>query len=126
MPAIVVMQGKEKGLFLPLGKRAAIIGRDPGAQLQLGDGTVSRKHLQIRFDAERNCYLATDMRSGNGSFVNGNRIFDEVRLRGGDEIRLGDSQLLFTDDVPTDHANAMEILRSAGERERSTIVRSSN
>jgi len=122
MAAIVVMEGRDKGLFLPLGKRSAVIGRDPGAQLQLNDATASRKHLQVRLCSDMNRYLATDLRSGNGTYVNNNRIDGEVALRHGDEIRVGQSVLMFSDEVPADRANALEILRSVAERERATMM----
>jgi hypothetical protein len=52
---------------------------------------VSRLHLSIRYDAEHNTVLVSDLGSANGSFINGQRIAPkEVRvLRHGDELRLG-------------------------------------
>lgn len=126
MAAILVMDGSDKGLFLPLGKRPAVVGRDPGAELQLADGTVSRKHFQVRFSADDNGYIATDLRSGNGTHVNRVRISDEVLLKHGDEIAVGKSILMFSNEVPADRANALEIMRSVSERDRETMARSSD
>jgi hypothetical protein len=58
---------------------------------QAADLGVSRLHLSIRFDAEHNTVLVSDLGSANGSFINGQRIAPkEVRiLRHGDELRLG-------------------------------------
>lgn len=58
---------------------------------QGADLGVSRLHVSIRFDAEHNTLLISDLGSANGSFINGQRIAPkEVRvLRHGDELRLG-------------------------------------
>jgi hypothetical protein len=63
---------------------------------QASDLGVSRLHLSIRFDAEHQAVLVSDLGSANGSFINGQRMMPkEVRvLRHGDELRLGKLVLL--------------------------------
>src|ERR1700693_2989043 len=51
------------------------------------DPTVSRVHCVLERVASRWC--VRDLSSRNGTFVNGERIWSEVPLRGGDEIRVG-------------------------------------
>src|SRR5260221_2091183 len=57
------------------------------------DSTVSRLHAVIE------CYptgfCVRDLGSANGTFVNGEPVRGETRLRTGDELRLGDSRLTF-------------------------------
>lgn len=68
------------------------IGRDPRNDLVLFDKKVSRHHAQIRL--ERGWPVIYDLRSTNGTFVNGQQITQQV-LRDGDEIRVGDTRLMF-------------------------------
>ncbi|MEQ8850700.1 MAG: FHA domain-containing protein [Phycisphaerales bacterium] len=121
MPSVIIRSGKQEGMYLPLGKRASVIGRHEAANMQLDDDGVSRKHVQIRFDLKTNQFFATDMRSRNGTFVRGRRIEEEVVLRDGDEIVVGTTSLIFTEETPQDMANALEVLKRVGERSRGTL-----
>jgi pSer/pThr/pTyr-binding forkhead associated (FHA) protein len=124
MGAIIVSTGPQQGLFLPLGRKTSVIGRDEAAALQIEDDQVSRKHLQIRFDTATNSYTVLDMKSSNGTMLNGRPINGDTPLKDGDELTLGKSAvLLFTMDVPADKPNAMEVLKKVGERRRNTMVR---
>jgi pSer/pThr/pTyr-binding forkhead associated (FHA) protein len=123
MAAIIVGPGEQEGLYLPLGKKTSVIGRDESLPLQVQDEQASRRHVQIRFEAARNSYIATDMKSANGTLINGRPLIGEIELRDGDELRIGMTTLLFTTTMPKDKANAMEVFKAAGQRHRSTIVR---
>lgn len=68
------------------------IGRDPRNELVLSDDRVSRNHAQIRQEAGG--YVIYDQGSTNGTFVNGQQVASQV-LRDGDEIRIGDTRLIF-------------------------------
>lgn len=63
------------------------IGRDPGNDIVLPSPNVSRFHAQIEKVGQR--YRVTDLRSSNGTFVNGERIDKEVWLKPDDSIRIG-------------------------------------
>ncbi|MCA9311754.1 MAG: FHA domain-containing protein [Phycisphaerales bacterium] len=121
MPSIIVRNGAQEGLYLPLGKGTKVIGRHEASSLQIDDEGVSRRHVQIRFEPKTLEFYATDMKSRNGTFVRGRRIDDEVRLSEGDEIIIGSTTLVFTEGTPTDKANALEVLKQVGERGRSTL-----
>lgn len=70
------------------------VGRGPAADLQLGDEEVSRLHAQLEPIGEA-WVLADDGLSRNGSYVNGERVEGRRRLRDGDTLRFGDSEVLF-------------------------------
>ena len=57
------------------------------------DPSVSRLHAVI--ERYPTGFSVRDLGSANGTFVNGERVMGERRLRTGDEIRLGDSRLVF-------------------------------
>ena len=123
MGALIVSTGSQQGLFLQLGQRISVIGRDEAASLQVEDDQVSRKHIQVRFDAATKSYTAIDMKSSNGTLLNGRPLTVDTPLKDGDELTLGKTVLLFTNDIPKDKPNAMEVLKKAGERRRNTLVR---
>jgi DNA-binding CsgD family transcriptional regulator len=61
------------------------------------DPTASRLHAVLeRFPA---AWCVTDLGSSNGTWVNGERIWSAHRLRHGDEIRVGQTRLIFRDPV---------------------------
>ena len=55
------------------------LGRSRANAIALTDGKVSRNHA--RLDPVRSTYILTDLGSANGTFVNGVRITQPVRLR---------------------------------------------
>lgn len=60
-----------------------------------GDPTASHLHAVLeRFAAG---WCVTDLGSSNGTWVNGERIWSSHRLRHGDEIRVGQTRLIFRD-----------------------------
>jgi pSer/pThr/pTyr-binding forkhead associated (FHA) protein len=64
------------------------IGQTPANDVALSfDHTVSRVHAVLELVASRWC--VRDLSSRNGTFVNGERIFNERPLHDGDEIRVG-------------------------------------
>ncbi len=120
MASLIVTNGKHEGDYYPLGHRTNVIGRDEALPIQILDNMVSRKHLQVRFDASTNKYLAYDMRSRNGVYINNRKIEGEVALRDGDVILVGLTSLLFTDQDFKDKESALQHYKKVGERMRVT------
>ena len=67
-----------------------VVGRKRPADLALPDQGVSSTHCE--FLVEDGWFIVRDLESGNGTFVNERRI-SEARLRDGDVVRLGGSNL---------------------------------
>lgn len=120
MASILVTMGKQEGDFWPLGQRTTVIGRGETLPVQILDDLVSRQHLQIRFDKDQDKYLALDMKSSNGVYINNSKITDETQLADGDSISIGQTVLLFTDKDFEDRASAMNHFKKVGERMRTT------
>lgn len=76
----------------PVDKDMAI-GRGNQNNIIIKDPHISKRHLKLVKD-EGNYYLE-DLDSSNGTFVNGDKIMDVVKLRNGDRIRLGQVEFLF-------------------------------
>ena len=76
--------------------------------------------MQVRFDQNTNRYLAYDMKSRNGVYVNNRKIEDETPLKDGDIILIGFTSLLFTDKDFKDKDSALQHYKKVGERMRVT------
>ena len=95
-PRLVVVRSPT----LPPGKQHALdsasltVGRSPDNDIELqGDGFASARHA--RFEPRRDGVWLADMGSTNGTFVNGARIAEARRLRNGDIVRVGETDLRF-------------------------------
>lgn len=80
-----------KALSAPLGgqyfslKDSMVVGRDDASDIKLPYGYISRKHLKLVLS--KDLLLVQDLKSSNGTYVNGERIVSS-ELRNGDELRL--------------------------------------
>jgi pSer/pThr/pTyr-binding forkhead associated (FHA) protein len=86
------------------------------------DPTASHLHAVLeRFPAG---WCVTDLGSSNGTWVNGERIWSSHRLRHGDEIRLGQTRLIFRDPVSAggSETEAEDAPPSLTARERDVLV----
>ena len=120
MASLVLISGQRQGDAYPLGHRTNVVGRQESLPIQIVDASVSRKHVQIRFDRDADQYYALDMHSTNGVFVNGRRITAETVLADQDRIQIGRTTVLFTlsnidGDTRTSHQ-----FKKRGERARRT------
>ena len=122
MASIIVTSGKQRGDYYPLGHRTNVIGRDEAVPIQILDEHISRKHMQIRFDKDKGCYYALDMKSKHGVFINGGKINNETTLADSDTIRIGRTTLLFTDKNFNDRESALSHFKKVGERRHTTCI----
>ncbi|MCF7975107.1 MAG: FHA domain-containing protein [Phycisphaerae bacterium] len=116
MASLIVTTGQQEGHFYPLGRRTNVIGRDEALTVQILDKMISRKHMQIRYDQGTAKYLALDMKSSNGVYVNNQKITGEVQLSDGDVISIGITKLLFTDKDFDSQDSALRHYKKVGER----------
>jgi hypothetical protein len=123
MASIIITSGDQKGEFLPRGRRTSVIGRGENLPLGILDDLVSRKHLRIRFDESTNRYHAEDMGSRHGTLINRRRITNETALTEGDEILMGETNLLFTQNDFNDRESALMHYKKVGERSRPTRIK---
>ncbi|MBW4561931.1 MAG: FHA domain-containing protein [Mojavia pulchra JT2-VF2] len=64
------------------------IGRDCSSGIYVADKYLSPRHAAIQYINNQGFYLI-DFNSTNGSFVNGEPIYQAIKLNDGDRIRLG-------------------------------------
>ncbi|MCZ7605224.1 MAG: FHA domain-containing protein [Planctomycetota bacterium] len=65
-------------------RNSVMIGREPPSDLVYQIPTISKRHFQIRKEAD--AFMIEDMRSTNGTYLNGLPVHEPVPLRDGDEI----------------------------------------
>jgi uncharacterized protein involved in exopolysaccharide biosynthesis len=90
---LVVVDGEEPGRAYVLGRLDRTLGRSPAADIQVDEAAVSQLHARIFVQAGR--YRIEDLDSTNGTYVNGERIRQDVVLRPGDVLSLGETQLQY-------------------------------
>lgn len=69
------------------------LGRNRENDIIIKDPYISKKHFKIVEDEEK--YYMEDLKSANGTYLNEERIFDVVRLKNGDIIRIGQIEFIF-------------------------------
>ncbi|MEJ2701468.1 MAG: FHA domain-containing protein [Sedimentisphaerales bacterium] len=122
MASIIVISGEQKGEFLPLGRRINVIGRAESLPMQVLDDMVSRKHLRIRYNEQTHDYSAEDMNSKHGVIINDRRMTNATTLQEGDQIRIGQTHLMFTEKDFDDRESALAHYKKAGEQQRPTMI----
>jgi pSer/pThr/pTyr-binding forkhead associated (FHA) protein len=123
---VVVSLGGREGLLPefshPLKEGDNIVGRADTCTIQLVDGEISRQHMRLRLEPEGGRCLVSDMKSANGTAVNGVRLGPaEQVLEEGDVIELGLTRLVFTRQRFKDHASALRQFRSQTQRFKNTL-----
>lgn len=85
-----------EGQNFPLLSAITVLGRDETADLILDDPGVSRHHCEFRVTHEGRHLVCSvrDLRSTNGTFVNGERVTSE-RLMDGDRVTIGRTSMFF-------------------------------
>ena len=77
-------------------RSALRLGRHPYNEVSLEDPAISRYHCWITH--EMGAVLIEDLASVNGTFVNGARVLHRVALKAGDVIRVGTTQMTFSEE----------------------------
>jgi predicted component of type VI protein secretion system len=81
------------GRRMPLPADGGIVGRSRECDVVLEDTGVSRRHAQLRPQGGE--WVVTDLGSTNGVRVNGREIEGPCRLRPGDRLELGSTEVVF-------------------------------
>ena len=77
--------------------RRVVLGRSKECGVQVQDANVSRRHAELR--QEGSSWWIVDLDSTNGTEVNGRRV-PRAKLRDGDRIVVGGTELVFGRTVP--------------------------
>jgi uncharacterized protein len=92
MAFIEFTSGQRTGETVALNKPKIMFGRQLSCDGVIVHPTISREHFSIEQTGGK--FFLVDQKSGNGTFVNGERI-SWVELRHGDRIKVGPFSLIF-------------------------------
>ena len=85
-----------------------------------GDSTVSRLHMQIFIDDEGNVFV-TDLSSLNGTFINGVKISDSVKLNTFDILKVGNS-LINWKELLLDNSDAKDAYKTIVDDDKQDLL----
>ena len=93
---LVVVKSKalESGRTLDAGPVPVTIGRAPDNTVSLSEDEFASGH-HARIESQRDGVWIIDLGSTNGTFVNGARLDGRRKLREGDVVQVGDTELRF-------------------------------
>jgi putative methionine-R-sulfoxide reductase with GAF domain len=111
MAILRVKSGPQKGKTYEIRDDSLVVGRDAGVDIQVLDHGVSRKHAEIFRIGEM--YFVRDLESRNGTFVNDKQVSEEL-LRIGDQLRIGNTTVVFEDRLAQLRDSSRIIRQEAG------------
>jgi two-component system cell cycle response regulator len=89
---LIVLAGENLGQMFPIKDAETVIGRAADASVRLKDDGVSRKHARlIHKEGE---VTVEDLKSANGTLLNGQRVEGTATLQDGDKIQVGSTTIL--------------------------------
>lgn len=90
MAKLTVVNGTQKGEVIFVRGKLQVFGRIAGIRLR--DALASRSHMQIYYDGRN--FILEDLKSCNGTYLNGIPIHRSANLHHGDHIRAGGTTFL--------------------------------
>jgi len=120
MASLIVVSGKQRGEYLPLGRRTSVIGRAEALPLQILDDMVSRTHFRVLFEESTGRYYVEDMKSKHGTLLNMRRLEEKSALAENDRILIGETTLLFTERDFDTKESALMHSKTVGEKAKPT------
>jgi transcriptional regulator of acetoin/glycerol metabolism len=103
-------------IVVDLGPSPLILGRDPGpgATITIDHPTVSRRHLEIRWDTILDGAWVRDLGSRNGSWAGGIKVDERPTLLAADEVlRVGDVLFVLERGATLDEPGVPEVSSEA-------------
>ncbi len=115
MTHIYVVDGSDEVNELEISEDVLFVGRSPENDIQIADGTVSRKHLKILKKGGK--YFVKDLGSKNGTFVDGKHISADVEceVQEGVPIVIGMSVLCIGQGCPEDVLSLLGSMDISGD-----------
>src|SRR5262245_62161644 len=91
------------------------VGRVQGNDLMLPKGNVSKRHARLLYRDGR--FIVTDLKSTNGTYVNGRKIAQATIVREGDKIYIGDFVLRIEAAAGTSLPSPQPLDESSGDHQ---------
>jgi pSer/pThr/pTyr-binding forkhead associated (FHA) protein len=91
--SLEIVRGPFAGACFQVERAVCSMGRGEGNDVRIRDDTVSLTHATLLL--KRGSWFVVDLRSMNGTFVDGSRVSGERELHTGARVRLGAVELVF-------------------------------
>lgn len=92
MATLLLLKGSNPGQRFEIRSERTVIGRHPECDIVVDAGAVSRQHARI--NQSNGAFFLEDLKSRNGTYLNGRQITEPTQLSEKDRIKICD--LLFT------------------------------
>lgn len=100
MAFLETISGSGFGEKYQLDHEETVLGRHPDCDVTIDVGAVSRQHARIHKTTDGN-YELEDLKSRNGTYLNGTAITGRQKLKDRDLIRICDIEFTFRNETPT-------------------------
>src|SRR5919199_1799485 len=100
---VTIGSGDAKGVSVHVQGERFLVGTGEECQLMVGDPKVAPLHAYFQVEPEGRVLLH-DLGSDEGTYVNGRRIDAPAVIEGGEQIRIGDTELVPTVKSPEEEA----------------------
>ncbi len=91
---LIVISGSNVGEMYRVETVESMIGRGVDAAIRVYDDGASRNHARLLYDQATRAVRIEDLKSSNGTFVNGERVACDQVLNDGDKITVGSTTIL--------------------------------
>lgn len=88
-----IVRGPYSGASFPIERTACSIGRSQQSDVRIRDDSVSNNHATLLRKGA--AWFVVDLRSANGTFVDGSRVAGERELPPGARLKLGSVEMVF-------------------------------
>lgn len=87
----LVLEAEPEARRFQFSQTEVLIGRDPLCDLQISESSVSSQHARLSY--HHNQWWVDDLRSRNGTLLNGEPVMSAVVLTNNDELHCGGARL---------------------------------
>jgi pSer/pThr/pTyr-binding forkhead associated (FHA) protein len=91
---------------LTINRPVALVGRAKGCSVRIPENDVSRRHCRIR--QKDGFVVIEDLRSRNGTYINGERIVGARAIRPGDAVEVGPMRFIVGYELSPDARTKLE------------------
>jgi pSer/pThr/pTyr-binding forkhead associated (FHA) protein len=97
-----------------LAEQTLVAGRGGECDIKLADLRASRRHFGVTF--QDGAHFLADLGSTNGTLLNGKRVAARMRLSPGDQVRVGQTTLVFQTHKPKGMVTIMAELEDESQQ----------
>ncbi len=118
--SLILLSGNGKQKKFDLSSELTVLGRRKDCDLYIPLESVSRRHCEL--DIEGDSLIIRDLKSKNGTFLNGSKIQDQTTAKHGDKLVVGPlSFILQFDGKPVNSADSANLSESTGLSDDSSL-----